>query len=154
MTKRLLPLALVGFAAVYIWQALTIALDPWSAEEAINARTLPLLYGSGLLILGACLALRPVAHQNGARPSRASSAVRRRWLGLAAQCCAIIGFGLAIPWAGPWLALAGLLTASLLIAGERRWWVLALAPVVTAASAWVLISVVLEVYVDPGRWFS
>ena len=154
MTKRLLPLALAGFAAVYIWQALTITLDPWSADEAINARTLPLIYGGGLLVLGVCMALRPGPRTDGARPSPASPASRRRWRSLAAQCCAIVGFGVAIPWAGPWLALAGLLIAALLIAGERRWWVLALAPTVTAALAWVLIAIVLEVYVDPGHWFS
>ena len=154
MTRRLLPLALAGFAAVYIWQALTITLDPWSADEAINARTLPLVYGGGLLILGVWLALRPGPRPDGARPSPASPASRRRWRSLAAQCCAIVGFGVAIPWAGPWLALAGLLVAALLIAGERRWWVLVLAPTVTAALAWVLIAIVLEVYVDPGRWFS
>ena len=117
-------------------------------------RTLPLVYGGGLLILGVCLALRPGPRPDGARPSPASPASRRRWRSLAAQCCAIVGFGVAIRWAGPWLALAGLLVAALLIAGERRWWVLVLAPAVTSALAWVLIAIVLEVYVDPGRWFS
>ena len=153
MTKRLLPLALVGFAAVYLWQASAIVLDPWSAEEAINARTLPVIYACCLLVLALVLLARPQAGAKDQAPSPPST-VRRRWLTLAAHCGAILGFGMAIPWAGPWLALAALLLASLAIAGERRWWVLVAAPVATAAASWLLIVVVLGVYIDPGRWFA
>ena len=145
---------MVGFAAFYLWQAAAIALDPWSAEEAIDARTLPLLYACGLLMLAVVLFVRPPAPGTGGAPSPPASISRRRWLALAGQCVAIVGFGAAIPWAGPWVALAALLLASLLIAGERRWWVLAAAPVVTAAASWLLIVAVLGVYIDPGRWFS
>ena len=151
MTKRLLPLALIGFAAVYLWQASAIALDPWSAEEAINARTLPVIYACCLLILAVALFIRPPTPGDAPSPPAEGW---RRWLTLAAHCGAIVGFGVAIPWAGPWLALAALLLASLLIAGERRWWVLVTAPAVTAAASWLLIVVVLGVYIDPGRWFS
>ena len=155
MTKRLLPLALVGFAAVYLWQASAIALDPWSAEEAINARTLPVTYACCLLILALALFARPQPDARGDAPSPpASASNRKRWLALAGHCGAIVGFGAAIPWAGPWLALAALLLASLLIAGERRWWVLVAAPAITAAASWALIVAVLGVYIDPGRWFS
>lgn len=59
-----------------------------------------------------------------------------------------------IPWAGLWLSLAALLVAGLPIAGERRPFVLGLAPVVTAGLGWLLIAVLLDVYIDPGRWFS
>lgn len=152
--KRSVPLALACCALVYLWQALAIELDPWSAEEAINARTLPVIYGVGLLLVAVALFLRPGPQADGAPPSPTPFAGRRRWLSLAGQCCAIVGFALAIPRAGPWLALAGLLVAALAIAGERRWWVLVLAPAATAALGWLLIAVVLDVYIDPGRWWA
>ena len=82
--------------------------------------------------------------------------VRRgaRWSVLGAHCVAIVAFGLLIPYAGLWIATAVLLLAGLLIAGERRLAVLAIAPVATAATAWFLIAVVLDIYVDPGVWFD
>jgi len=147
---RLAPLCLAAVAVAYIWQAYAIPLDPWSAAEAINARTLPLVYGVVLLAISLVLAVRPPSA--GTEAAVSSSLGRRRALAL--HSVAIIGFGALIPWAGLWLSLAVLLVAGLLIAGERRSLVLGLAPVVTAGMAWLLITVLLDVYIDPGRWFS
>lgn len=145
---RLAPLCLAAVAAIYLWQAFDIPLDPWSAAEAINARTLPLVYGVLLLVISLALVVR---EPSGGELTASSS---RRWRELGSHAGAIVGFGLLIPWAGLWISLAALLVAGLLIAGERRPWVLGLAPLGTAGLAWLLVGVVLDVYIDPGRWFS
>lgn len=147
---RLAPVCLSAVAVAYIWQTVAIPLDPWSAAEAINARTLPLVYGVVLLAISLGLAVRPPSTASDAVPPTSSG----RWRALALHSSAIIGFGVLIPWAGLWLSLAALLVAGLLVAGERRLLVLALAPFVTAGVAWMLIVVLLDVYIDPGRWFS
>ena len=146
---RLAPICLAAFAVAYLWQTFAIPLDPWSAAEAINARTLPLIYGVVLLAISLGLAARPLTPD-----AEATRIPFGRWRVLALHALAITGFGVLIPWAGLWTSLAALLVAGLLIAGERRPWVLVLAPVATAGLAWLLITVVLDVYIDPGRWFS
>lgn len=146
---RLAPVCLAAFAVAYLWQTFTIPLDPWSAAEAINARTLPLIYGVALLAVSLALLARPATPE----PAAARIPVGR-WRVLGLHAVAITGFGVLIPWAGLWISVAALLLAGLLIAGERRPWVLATAPLATAGLAWLLIAVLLGVYIDPGRWFS
>lgn len=148
MIRRLAPLGLVVFGLAYLWQALSIPLDPWSAAEAVNARTLPTVYAIVLLLLAGALLARPGAVN--ADATRATSA--RRWLTLAAHCAAIVGFGLLIPLFGLWVGIAALLGACLVIAGERRILVLAIAPLAIAGAAWFLLRVVLDIYVAPGRY--
>ena len=139
-----MPLALAAFAVVYLVAAWNIPLDPWSAAETVNARALPIVYGVGLLAVS--IALLAVAQP--AQDARRGA----RWTTLGAHCVAITAFGLLIPYAGLWVATAALLLAALLIAGERRLLVLTIAPVATAATAWFLIAVALDIYVDPGIW--
>ena len=137
---------MAAFAVAYLVAAWNITLDPWSAAETVNARALPLVYGLGLLAVS--IALLAVA------PPPQDARRGARWSMLGAHCVAIVAFGLLIPYAGLWIATAVLLLAGLLIAGERRLAVLAIAPVATAATAWFLIGVVLDIYVDPGVWFD
>ena len=136
---------MAAFAVAYLVQAWTIPLDPWSAGEVVNARTLPLGYGIGLLLVSLALLVKR-------RPIDASPGAH--WPTLFLHCVAIAGFGMLIRFAGLWVATATLLLATLLIAGERRVLVLLAAPVGTALTAWFLIAVVLDVYIDPGIWFS
>lgn len=148
-TRRLAPLALAAFGAAYLWQALSIPLDPWSAAEAVNARTLPTVYAAALLLISAALLFGQEAGRAEASGERVAW---RRWWTLAAHGGAIVAFGVFIPLLGLWVAVALLLAACLLIAGERRIAVLALAPAGTAVAAWLLVAVVLDVYIAPGRW--
>lgn len=158
MIRRLPALALVAFAGIYLWLALAIPLDPWSANEAINARTLPFVYGVALLIVAAALLFHggdaASDGEQAASGDDRTAGDRRRWLKLAAQCAIIAAFGFAIPIVGPWLALVALLLASLWAAGERRLPMLLLLPAATAGAAWLLVAVLLDVYVDPGSLFS
>lgn len=147
--RRLVPPGLAAVAVGYLWQTFAIPLDPWSTADPINARTLPLIYGVTLLAIAVGLTLRPPPVDVDSPPT-----TRKRWRELASHAAAIIGFGVLIPWAGLWISLAALLVAGLLIAGERRPSVLAIAPLAIAGVAWLLIAVALDVYIDPGRWFS
>lgn len=148
MIRRLAPLGLVVFGLAYLWQALSIPLDPWSAAEAVNARTLPTVYAVVLLLLAGALLARPGEVDAPATPTTSA----RRWLTLAAHCAAIVCFGLLIPLFGLWVGIAALLGACLVIAGERRILVLAIAPLAIAGAAWFLLRVVLDIYVAPGRY--
>ena len=163
MIRRLPALALMAFAGIYLWLAAAIPLDPWSAMEAINARTLPFAYGVALLIVAVALLFQggrgpnnrpPAPSGDGEGTGGERAATWRRWRKLAAQCAIIAVFGFVIPVAGPWLALAGLLLASLWAAGERRLRVLLLLPACVAGAAWLLVAVLLDVYVDPGSLFA
>ena len=162
---------MAAVAVAYLWQAWSIPLDPWSAEEAVNARTLPLVYGFVLLALSVVLAASPSpqpsqspspAPAQSPAPSAPSTtaadtrkdSIRARWVTLTAHCLAIAAFGVLIHFAGLWVATAALLAVALLIAGERRPIVLVVAPLATAVIAWLLIAVVLDVYISPGVWFS
>ena len=150
MIRRLAPLGLVVFGLAYLWQALSIPLDSWSAAEAVNARTLPTVYAIVLVVLGGALLARP-GEVRGEAPAGGTTTARR-WLTLAAHCAAIVCFGLLIPLFGLWVGIAALLGACLVIAGERRILVLAIAPLAIAGAAWFLLRVVLDIYVAPGRY--
>ena len=144
MTRRWVPLALLVVAGVYLWAAARIELDPWSADELVNARALPLFCGSLLALFAAGMLLRGVA------PGDAS----RRYKPLATMSACIVAFAVLIPSAGLWPSLALFLCASLALLGERRPLVLVAAPVATALVGWMLIEVALGVYMHPGGWWS
>lgn len=144
MTRRLVPLCLLLVAGIYLWAATRIELDPWSAEELVNARALPLFCGSLLALCAMAMLLR------GVTPSE----TRRRYKPLAMMSACIVGFAALIPNAGLWPALALFLAASLALLGERRLRVLVVAPAATALAAWILIEIALGVYIHPGTWWS
>ena len=155
MKRRWPALALAVFAGIYFWQTAAIPLDPWSAAETINARSLPFAYSVALLILAVALFAAPAPPSRDNAQAGGDGAGRsRRGLKLVAQCTIIAAFGFAIPFAGLWLALAALLAASLWTAGERRLPVLLAVPAGTALAAWLLLVVMLDVYIDPGSLFA
>ena len=144
MNRRLVPLALLLVAGGYLWAAMRIELDPWSADELVNARALPIVCGILLALFATGMLLRGIA------PGETS----RRYGPLAMMSVCIVGFAALIPNAGLWPALALFLAASLALLGERRPLVLTFAPITTALAGWVLIEVALGVYIHPGAWWS
>lgn len=143
MTRRVVPVGLLLVAGIYLWAAMRIELDPWSAEELVNARALPLFCGSLLALFATGMLLR------GIEPGETN----RRYRPLAMMSGCIIGFAVLIPNVGLWPALALFLAASLALLGERRPLVLAVAPAATALAGWMLIEVALGVYIHPGAWW-
>lgn len=144
MTERIIPVILLVFSGTYLWLASLIPLDPWSMNEPVGPRTLPIIYGSLLSIFSINMFLRGVRI---VKPGY-------RWKPLAAIGVCIILFAILIPYAGLWLSVAAFLGSSLLILGERRAVVLVCAPMVTATLGWVLINLLLNVYIHPGSWWT
>ncbi len=115
MGYRLLLLALLAGSVLYTLAARRIPMDPWTAEEAINAQTLPTVYG--LLLSGALLLALFRA-----RPERpAADLDAGRILRLAGVGLLVLAFIALVGWLNLWLALAGLLFAAAWWLGERRW---------------------------------
>ena len=50
MFSKITAATLVCAAMLYLWMTSAIRLDPWSEQDLFNSRTLPYLYGLGLLI--------------------------------------------------------------------------------------------------------
>ena len=146
MTARLVPALLVVFAAVYLWQTSLIPLDPWSAEEAITARTLPYAYGIVLLVLAG---IRLVATARFEHEFLPGSLKRLLFIGLL-----VIVYGLAIPRIGIWPATALFTAGCLWVEGERRTTVVAGLPIALAVLGYLLIELLLNVYLPPGIWFE
>ena len=143
MTQRIIPLLLLTFSCGYLSLANLIPLDPWSAEESVGPRTLPIVYGSLLLILSSNMLFRgaPILKRG------------YRWQPLTVIAICIIIFAGLIPYAGLWLTVAFFLCGSLGILGERRVLVLIAAPFATALLGWFVINVLLNVYIHPGSWW-
>ena len=146
MTARLVPALLIVFAAVYLWQTSLIPLDPWSAEEAITARTLPYVYGIVLLVLAS---IRLVA----------ASKTDGEFLPGSLRRLALIGgfvivYGLAIPRIGIWPATALFTASCLWVEGERRLPVVTGVPIGLALLGYLLIEQLPNVYLPPGIWFE
>jgi hypothetical protein len=142
MGYRLLIGLLLAVTAGYLILARQIPLGPWSAEELVNSRTLPTLFGSllTLVLLGLMFTQPPGVLRFGTR------AQGIRFVALLALFGSFIGL---LQYAGIWLALAALLLAALLIMGERRvHWLLALSAGIPLGG-WLLVERWLGVYV-PG----
>ena len=135
---------MLAFGVAYVWVAYGITLDPWSAVEAVNSRTLPIAYGSILILLSTLLLVRGMRVH----------VPRHNLLRLTSISASIIGFGLLLPRVGVWAALILLLVSCLMIMGEKRWYIFILAPLLASLGGWLLIEVLLGVYVEPGAFWS
>ena len=137
MIYRSILALLLAIGAGYVFLASQIVLDPWSEMDAINSRTLPYLYGSGLILCAFSLVWQ--------QPNKV--ALSPRLLPLALVCLAIIMFIIFLPYTGLWWGLGGLLMLNMLIMGERR------IPILLSISAsvpfvgWALVEQLLEMVI-------
>jgi ABC-type Na+ efflux pump permease subunit len=113
MGYRLLLSALLAISVFYTFLARRIPMDPWTAEELINARTLPTLYGSLLSIILILLLFRSTVTTASIDPGRLV-----RGLGLFGL---VFGFVALLGLLNLWLALGILLLTTAWWLGERRW---------------------------------
>ena len=115
MSFRILIVALFGVGVSYLALVGQIELDPWSASDSINSRTLPKIYGVLL-----CLAVFALAM--GQRDLvKAPSAIAKGKIARLVKLCALISaFIISLPWLNLWVALAALLLGGLLTMGEKR----------------------------------
>ena len=137
MIYRSILASLLAIGAGYVLLTSQIVLDPWSEMDAINSRTLPYLYGSGLMLCAFSLVWQ--------QPNKV--ALSPRLLPLALVCLAIITFIIFLPYTGLWWGLGGLLMLNMLIMGERR------IPIFLSISAsvpfvgWALVEQLLEMVI-------
>ena len=137
MIYRSILALLLAIGAGYVFLASQIVLDPWSEMDAINSRTLPYLYGSGLILCAFSLVWQ--------QPNKV--ALSPRLLPLALVCLVIITFIIFLPYTGLWWGLGGLLMLNMLIMGERR------IPILLSISAsvpfvgWALVEQLLEMVI-------
>jgi Flp pilus assembly protein TadB len=88
-------------------------MDAWTAEELINAQTLPTAYGILFILTLFVLLFREA-------PSAAGPSAGRL-LRLAGIAGLVLAFVIVLSWLNLWVALAILLVASAWWLGERRW---------------------------------
>ncbi len=118
MAYRLLLLGLLITSVSYTVAARQIPMDVWTAEETINAQTLPTMYGTllSLVLIIALFRSPPMA-----RTASGSGFPPGRYLRLAGTGVLVVAFILLVGWLNLWLALGALLFASAWWLGERRW---------------------------------
>tara|TARA_R110001583_G_scaffold51161_11_gene159804 strand:+ start:38706 stop:39185 length:480 start_codon:yes stop_codon:yes gene_type:complete len=135
------------FCLVYGYQTTIIPLFPGDEYEAFTARTLPWM----LTIVGIFFSLLLIAT---AQPNVKSGAVLGfDWRLLIAFIVLMIAYGFGLTWLGFVLATSLFLIAGFWALGERRKSVLfgASFPFVTAF--WLLLTKVLDIYLEPGYLF-
>ncbi len=113
MAYRLTLLGLLLAGLAYTWLAQQIPMDPWTAEELINARTMPTVYGALLSLTLLILLLRSIP------PVAAVPAGRLvRGAGVAVL---VVAFAALLGPLNLWMGLGLLLLATGWWLGERRW---------------------------------
>ncbi|MDB2595476.1 tripartite tricarboxylate transporter TctB family protein [Pseudomonadales bacterium] len=137
MIYRSILVSLLAIGAGYVLLTSQIALDPWSEMDAINSRTLPYLYGTGLMLCAFMLTWQ--------QPNKVE--VSPRLLPLAAVCLVIITFIILLPYTGLWWALGALLLLNMLIMGERRLPILLGMSISVPLVGWALVEQVLEMVI-------
>ena len=137
MIYRSILVSLFALGAGYVLLTSQIVLDPWSEMDAINSRTLPYLYGTGLMLCAFMLAWQ--------QPNKVE--VSRRLLPLAAVCLVIITFIILLPYTGLWWALGALLLLNMLIMGERRLSILLGTSISVPLVGWALVEQLLEMVI-------
>ncbi len=175
--NRVAGVLLLLLALVYASQIPNITLDQWAQDEAVTARTLPLMLAGGLMIGSALLIFAPRRKRNastgdddvGAGPDategdpandRVAAAVPApdrpfvRGRRIALLLLAMLLFALAVPRLGLWPSSAAFLIAGMLVMGERRWGRLLGAALGATLLFYLLLGTVLGIYVSPGQWWT
>jgi len=145
--SRLPGLVLVFIAVIYGQQALQIPVLPADAQEAMNARTLPMVLTGVLLLISLALMLPGRRHVSLA--TTLTTQARHWWqaLGLLGVC---VLFAFTIDPLGVLVSSALAILAGLLVLAVRRRVVLVFVPLLVGAFLWLLLSAMLGLYLHPG----
>jgi hypothetical protein len=134
---RSILVSLFAIGAGYILLTSQIMLDPWSEMDTINSRTLPYLYGSGLMLCAFSLIWQ--------KPKEV--AFSQRLLPLMLVCLVIVAFIILLPYLGLWWSLSVLLLLNMLVMGERRLHILFGASMSVPLVGWALVERLLEMVI-------
>ena len=142
MSFRILLVALFGVGVSYLALVGQIELDPWSASDSINSRTLPQIYGVLL-----CLAVFALAMGQRDLVKAPSPIAKGKITRLVKLCALISAFIISLPWLNLWVALAALLFGGLLTMGEKRWSVICALSLGLPMTGFVFVERVLQMTV-------
>ena len=137
MVYRSILVALFAIGAGYVLLTSQIVLDPWSEMDAVNSRTLPYIYGLGLMLCAFGLAWQ--------KPQKVTFSPRL--LPLILVCLAIVVFIILLPFVGLWWSLGTLLLLNMLLMGERRLPILLGMSLGVPLAGWTLVEKLLEMVI-------
>ena len=138
MGYRLLLIGLLAASVLYTFAARRIPMDAWTAEELINAQTLPTAYGVLLALTLVALLFRT--------PPSATGISAGRLFRIAGIAAGVLAFVVVLDWVNLWIALGGLLFAAAWWLGERRWLPMLSLALSVPLIGWLGIEVGLGVY--------
>ena len=111
MFPKITAATLLCVALLYLWMTSAIHLDPWSEQDLFNSRTLPYLYGLGLLISVLFLAANKV---NTTWKFNASA------MRLGSIVSSLLLFLFLLDFLGLWICLGLLILSNMIILGKRK----------------------------------
>jgi len=135
------------FSLAYGYQTTIIPLFPGDEYEAFTARTLPwMLTGAGVFLSLLLIVM--------AQPNEKSGAILGfDWRLLIIFVVLMIAYGFGLTWLGFVLATSLFLLAGFWVLGERRKSVLFGASFPFVTGFWLLLTQVLDIYLEPGYLF-
>lgn len=144
--ERIGGLIFLALSIFYGVGALAIPSLPIDEFEAMTARTLPFVLSGLGVVLSLALILR-----NG---GDATSFRQGEWPLVGQLIGLSVVYALLLDWLGFIFCTAAFLAGGFVILGERRWPVVAGLPIALVGLLWLLLVVVLDVYLSPGRLFA
>ena len=139
---------------IYGYQTTQIQLFPGDEYEAFTARTLPYLLTFAGIVMSLLLIVmspsRPCADNSGAEQN---SDQDLDWRLLGSFVILMIGYGIGLTWLGFVLATSLFLLIGFWLLGERRKVVLLGASFPFVTLFWLLLTKVLDIYLEPGYLF-
>jgi len=113
-------------------------MDPWTAAETVNARTLPLLYGTLLCFTVILLLLR--------HAPKAPAVAGGRLIRVGGIVLLTLGFVAVLNLLNLWLALGAVILTLALWLGERRYLMIGLLALCVPLAGWLGIEVLLGLH--------
>lgn len=144
---------------IYGYQATQIQLFPGDEYEAFTARTLPYLLTAGGIIMSLLLIVMPPATKSSANVCEQQGACENTnennldWRLLGAFVALMTAYGIGLTWLGFVLATSLFLLVGFWLLGERRKAVLFGASFPFVTVFWLLLTKVLDIYLEPGYLF-
>lgn len=140
---------------IYGYQATQIQLFPGDEYEAFTARTLPYLLTAGGIIMSLLLIVMSPATKSSAIVCAQQTADESSldWRLLGAFVALMTAYGIGLTWLGFVLATSLFLLVGFWLLGERRKAVLFGASFPFVTVFWLLLTKVLDIYLEPGYLF-
>lgn len=148
---RLSGLIFLLVCLIYGHQTTQIQLFPGDEYEAFTARTLPYLLTAAGIIMSLLLIIMSPATSNEQDSSRSESSLD--WRLLTSFIILMTAYGVGLTWLGFVLATSLFLLVGFWLLGERRKLVLLGASFPFVTLFWLLLTKVLDIYLEPGYLF-